>query len=472
VPRTGGKQSMLASNLRRPAAWGAALHVSMLAALAAPPKLESATPDQADAVDAEACKEIVLRFDQPMSNAGQSICGGGAEFPAFAGKPFWRDDRTFVMPVKLEPGHAYSFSVNCPAARNFRSAIGEPAEIQPIAFRTLAPGEATLTLEPQQAALAFDRLRTDVLTRYSHRDRLQLDWRAEFAAAEPGFRAATTPAAFARAAAALLSRARDPHISVQVGAAFLPTCRRDVTPNFDPQRLAATVPNLTRLSETVWTGAFPDGVGYILVTGWPGGPDGARALEPAAEALTKFAAAPGLIVDVRPNGGGDELAARSIAARFIDKPRVYSRNDVVDPDAPGGFTGMIDRIVEPAPAGAGPRVTATTAVLIGPACLSSNESFIAMMRPGPASPGERSPATLVGATTGGSSGNPRPFDLGIDATVMLPSWRDYLVDGTPLEGRGITPDIAVDWAPGRTDPVVEAALAWLRGPKPVDHRDK
>ena len=34
----------------------------------------------------------------------------------------------------------------------------------------------------------------------------------------------------------------------------------------------------------------------------------------------------GLVIDLRFNGGGDELLARDIAGRFVDQQRVYSMN--------------------------------------------------------------------------------------------------------------------------------------------------
>jgi len=90
-------------------------------------------------------------------------------------------------------------------------------------------------------------------------------------------------------------------------------------------------------------------------------------------------------------------------------------------------------------------------VLQGIACLSSNESFVAMMKCSPR-------VTTMGETTGGSSGNPKPHALPNGATAIVPSWEDYLPDGTPLEGHGITPDVAVEWRRDGGDSVMERAL--------------
>jgi C-terminal processing protease CtpA/Prc len=74
-------------------------------------------------------------------------------------------------------------------------------------------------------------------------------------------------------------------------------------------------------------------------------------------------------------------------------------------------------------------------------------------------------ARLFGERSGGSSGNPKPHDLGNGVTAFLPSWQDMLPDGTLLEGKGVEPDQVVKAAPGdfaRGDPVLDAALKWLR----------
>ncbi|HVR75942.1 MAG TPA: S41 family peptidase [Planctomycetota bacterium] len=123
----------------------------------------------------------------------------------------------------------------------------------------------------------------------------------------------------------------------------------------------------------------------------------------------------------------------------------------------GGFTKVFDRIVEPKKGR--PAFRGKVAVLIGPHNMSSCESFILMMR-------ESGRSRLFGERTQGSSGNPKPVELGNGVTVFLSSWRDMLPDGTMIEGRGIAPDEVVK-ADARTlkkgDPVLEAALRWLRG---------
>ena len=68
-------------------------------------------------------------------------------------------------------------------------------------------------------------------------------------------------------------------------------------------------------------------------------------------------------------------------------------------------------------------------------------------------------------TTQGSSGNPKPVDLGNGVIVYLPSWKAMRPDGSCFEGEGIKPDIEVKTTPEdfeNNDPVIEAALKYIR----------
>ncbi len=91
--------------------------------------------------------ELVVEFDRDMQTGGYSWCGGGPAFPQTTGKPQWRSPRICVLPVQLEPHRAYALSINCPSARNFRSADGVAAEPHPYTFRTTGPASSGVTAD-------------------------------------------------------------------------------------------------------------------------------------------------------------------------------------------------------------------------------------------------------------------------------------------------------------------------------------
>lgn len=434
----------------------ALLGLPLLPARAEPPRVDHAIPDNADVGVDPALTSIRVVFDQDMSPRGFSICGGGPDFPKLTGKPSWSDPRTLVLPVKLEPGHFYTFSINCPAAQNFRgAATGEPAVMKRISFRTASPsvpheGEVT----PEANRESFAKLRDAINSTYSHRDRLDLDWNAliDQAAAEP--LPASTRGAFVRAILPVLAHARDPHITVLSDSMRFGTFAPDTSANAEPALIAKLVPSFLRRNDVVATGRYDDGVGYIQINSWPGD---ASLLAPAHEALDAMLDAPGLIVDVRLNGGGDEVQARAFAARLIDARAVYSRSRFRDDAATSGFTPLRDRVIEPAPEAS--RYKGRIVVLQGQACMSSNESFLLMVATSPR-------VTRIGATSYGSSGNPRPVELPNNVTVLLPTWQDFAPDGTPIEGRGVDPDVMLEPihpTPRDIDPVLDTALRKLRG---------
>lgn len=436
---------------------------AMLAALcvtasagAAPPRVAKCTPDNGDTDVDPKTKQIRIEFDQDMSNKGHSVCGGGPAFPEIRGKPRWAGKRVFVLNVRLQPDHEYSFSINCPAAQNFRSASGEPVESYPVTFKT---GSGKSSGESKKADATANKkavaaLRDAIDKHYSYRDLRKVDWPALFKQHAKALESAESPAAFARAASKLLASAEDMHIWLDVDGVHVATYRRKVTPNVDLRTLERVVPGFKKQNDMISTGRFKDGTGYVLITTW--GPKDDGDLEAAFEALADFADAKALIVDVRMNGGGSEPLAQDFAGCFVRKPAVYSKNVTRDPDAEGGFTEVRERVLSPKKGR--PRFGGKVAVLMGPACVSSCESFLLMMRQAPG-------CKLVGARSFGSSGNPKPHELGNGVTVFLPSWKDMLPDGTLLEGKGVEPDITVEATPEqlkKDDPVIAAALKALR----------
>ena len=433
-----------------------ALPILCTTARAEPPKVVKASPDNGDEKVDPATRELRVVFDQPMEPTGFSVVGGGPNFPETFGKPRWKDEKTFVMRMRLKPNHQYHLSLNNDTFTNFRNEKGEAATPYPISFRT---GAAKAPPDPAAEAAernreAVEELRRGIDDDYSYRDLRGVDWDAAFKEAAPRLERAASPRAFADEAAKLLAPAKDAHVWLKVGEEVVAPFQRNVRPNFNPRVLPRLVPNLKQHGTTVLTGRFEDGIVYVAVGTWEAKEP--AALEEAYAAIADAAStkAPAVLVDVRPNSGGDEIVARQFAGCFVDAPKVYSKNTT---RGGGRWSQVFDRVVGPNKAR--PAYRGKVVVLMGPANMSSCESFVLMMKQAP-------DCTLVGKKTYGSSGNPKPRDLGNGVTVFLSSWKDMLPDGSPLEGKGIAPDVAVKSAPAdfqAADPVLAAALKAARG---------
>lgn len=450
-----------------------------------PPRVVSMSPEHGDVDVDPALTHIRVTFDQDMVRGGRSICGGGPTFPTITGEPVWESARVLAIPVALKPGALCALSMNCPSARNFVGVLGEPAEVTPLSFRTAPEGVAPAAqamLTPEMNREAIERMREVINHSYSYAHRVLQEPDTLIDHYQARLEAATTAAGFARVAGQMLAAAEDPHIWLRVNDATFGTYQRAFTPNFDGRKAGATVPELRQLNNISAAGvldpATPGAIGYILVASWPGD---AALLQPAHDVLTSMinAGVSRIIIDVRPNGGGDELTARAFAARFTQGRSVYSRNRIRDASQPGGWLGPYERAVQPIEeearvnpraatvvaafqqGGAGgvpPLFRGSVVVLQGPACMSSNESFLLMMRHG-------GHAILIGETSAGSSGNPKAHDLGNGVTLMLPSWEDMEPNGRIIEGAGVEMDIGAPFDPSATrDTVIDAALRSFEGP--------
>lgn len=396
--------------------------------------------------------ELIVRFDQDMSTGGFSVCGGGPAFPKLRGKPVWRDKRTLVLHVTLEADHTYQMSINCPAALNCRSTDGTPVAPTPWSFTTSAERspEDQKTLNERSYDELIEALKND----YSYLDRTGTDWKARFAKHRDKIIAAKSTSEWADRIAKLLRPAKDPHLWMKVGGAGKATYQRKYQGNFRLESVEEKLGKLTKHDDALYSARTDDDIGYLLIGSWSGDRD--ERVAAIETVLTSLADTKALIVDVRPNGGGDELMAKAIGQWFVKGKAVYSKNAYRDATADGGFGQVFDRVIE---GNDEPKVyKKRVAVLMGPANLSSCESFLLMMKQGPR-------VKCFGDTTGGSSGNPKLHALPNGVEMYIPSWKDMLPDGTVLEGRGVEPDVRVeskmsDFESG--DPVLAAALKALR----------
>ncbi len=308
-------------------------------------------------------------------------------------------------------------------------------------------GRLEVRTTPQQA---FDALRVAIDERYARRDDAGLDWNALFAEHRQALVSAADAMHFAREAARMLAKARDPAMYLEVDDEFLDILETERPQlNFEQTAIRRAVSDLAERDACLLTGRIGD-LGYALIPEWAG-----SRCEGVGEAFTKalandFRGATGLIVDVRPNARGNEDNAASVAGHFVLVSTPYAKHEIRDPTAPGGWdrgTRALDPVA--------PRDMRPVVVLMGPSCRGTNEMFLLMMR--------AAGATLVGMRSVGDSSRPRPFDLGNGVTVQLPTWRSFQLDGSPVQGVGITPDIEVRERPTRDrDPVLERAITVLR----------
>lgn len=421
--------------------------------LARPPKVIRMVPENGDTNVKPGPTKIRILFDQDMDTTGYSVCGGGENFPEIIGTPRWAGKRALVFATDLKPNHDYTFGINSPSSKNFKSASGEPAEVLVVQFRTAGadgePSENPPKISEEANRQAIDKLRQAIENHYSYKDMKNVDWNELFAQYDEALLNAATAVDFAKTAGLLLAHTKDKHIWLKAGDQTIPAYVNPVTPNANFPLLPKLVPNFKKYNANICTGNFPGNIGYIYIDSW--NINQKQDFDQLYAALNEFAGTQGLIIDVRGNGGGSETLAREFAGCFIDQPKVYAKHVIRDPDAPGDFTQPQERILEPNKSR--PQYRGKVAVLIGPVVMSSCEAFVLMMKQVPG-------CVLVGEPTQGSSGNPQSYDLGNGVTVYLPCWKALLPDETCFEGVGIQPNIPVKVRPDQittADPVIEAA---------------
>ena len=278
-------------------------------------------------------------------------------------------------------------------------------------------------------AEAIGRLKQSIKMDYSYADLHQVDWDKRIESFRNELTQAKTPEAFATAAAKCMSEAKDSHIWFKVGDKTIGTFQHSARTNFNPRVLPKLIPSLSQHGKTVLVGTTRENFRYVAIATWDHRDDAsmAKAVEAVREATKNKQP---LILDVRANSGGDEMQARKVASYFVSKPTPYASHST---RSGGKDSAVQQRAVTPDTEGLlhpGPCI-----VLMGPTNMSSCESFLMMMR--------AAGARLIGEKSTGTSGNPKPHELGNGVTLFLPSWRDMDLEGKVIEGKGIEPDVVV-----------------------------
>jgi hypothetical protein len=249
------------------------------------------------------------------------------------------------------------------------------------------------------------------------------------------------------------------------------------------------------------TGRLAGGVGYVRLEEMG---EGTEFLDELWAELTSFAGAPGIVIDVRGNGGGSRAAIQLVADFVMGAkaaPIVYnaSRPLMLPGEMERELAGrMASRFLYPAD---GPEWTADeraaiaafagafrpevelpedrfgawhyavmsptrragrayagrVVVLSDAGCFSATDVFLAAMKEIPG-------VMVVGMPSGGGSGLAERHDIADErASVRLSTMVSFQPDGSLFEGRGVMPDVVVqaeagDLVEGGGDAVLEAAL--------------
>jgi carboxyl-terminal processing protease len=176
---------------------------------------------------------------------------------------------------------------------------------------------------------------------------------------------------------------------------------------------------------------------------------GSESLHWLSEELKAHRSAPGVIIDLRQNSGGNTVVNMIAVQEFFDH-RV----------ATGQFVRRDGKAKEThSMAVFSARYAGRVAILIGPGSASASEIFAHVLQ-------HEKRATVIGRRSAGAVIVSRFYDLPGGGELQVPI-QDYIgLDGQRLEGRGVTPDIevvapkAADWRAGR-DVDLAAALAAL-----------
>lgn len=308
-----------------------------------------------------------------------------------------------------------------------------------------------IRLEKVEPEESFDLMVSDMRRRYSFFDQRQVDWGDLVRRHQAAGRAAETPRQFIEVARAMLGELEDMHVWIEFDGDRIRTHTSRMPGNHDFPLIDGELVDRRQIGRLAVVGRTAEGFGYVRVTSL------SRIAPQAAAELTaeieKLFDAPGLIVDIRSNGGGNERVARGIASLFTDETLPYARQKFRTGSEANEFYETAPRTLEPRQGGdsyAGPVVC-----LIGPGAISSGEGMALMMAALPR-------CTLIGLPTRGSSGNPRPVALPNGVDVWYSRWVPMTPAGQPIEGVGVQPDIRVEHAAG--DPAWERALEFLREP--------
>jgi len=399
------------------------------------PKIIKTIPEFGDCNVNPDLKEIVIFFNQDMQG-GMSVIDS-RDIPQITDKPYWKDKKTFIIPVNLTMDKMYYLIFNNQKYSNFRNIDGIPLQPDELIFKTMNVDYKKLNKR------AYEELFTFFPDYYSYSELRGINWKQEFENLKNEFLNCNSNIEFAIKLLSILKKANDPHMYIEVkGERYYSGRTRIIIPNYIRSNSIFKILEDKKLANNFqFIGGKIDDIGYIGIKNWSfdienlkidcwGYQDSSITIQ---DFLKDLSSLKNLIIDIRENSGGNETYAKQFASFFINDSVAYEKTIVRDTitnkfekertkyifpqDSPLNFKGNIY-------------------VLSGPQVMSSNESFLLMMK-------QVKNCKIAGMKSYGSSGNPIPVELSNYIKIYIPSWRAYTLDGNLIEENGIEPDIEI-----------------------------
>lgn len=294
--------------------------------------------------------------------------------------------------------------------------------------------DPTLVAPPDTSRAAlFDELWNETDLTYSMFALKHVNWDSIGAVYRPRALAAPNDAVFASVLGQMLMELHDRHVSLTAGSSagtmayhapedFAPI---DFDPNIiDKQYVTQSAPSPLHLR----VGWLTPSVGYIRIasfigSGWEGEMDAA---------LQSLANADRLVIDIRGNFGGSYQLAVAIAGRFTTSPRTFGYVRLRNGPSHDDLTDYVAETLTPQ----GRQFTGPVYLLTNRRVYSAAEDFTLALRGLPN-------VTVVGDTTGGSSGKPIVRELANGWTYELSTWIQYTPDRRVVEDVGLAPAVVV-----------------------------
>ena len=255
----------------------------------------------------------------------------------------------------------------------------------------------------------------------------------------------------------MLDELRDGHVNLSApfNTSYYRKWWSDYPQNFNKRLIEESYFNFNyRQSSGMMYGLLENNIGYIYYESFS-----ATVGEGNLDyALNFLAAARGLIIDIRDNGGGSLTNVETFVARFIDRPTLVGY--ISHKTGPGHDDFSEPYAITYNPAGPGRvRWAKPVVVLTNRSTFSAANNFASVMK---LLPGVR----IAGATTGGGSGMPYSSEIPCGWSVRFSACSILNANGVSTEG-GVTPTegCAVDMDPQDTlngkDTMLEKAMELL-----------